>query len=107
MIENLYELVGGHETTEAATKRICEKILEDNSLRHFFQGTDMANLRSRQVMFISTLLGGRVYTGKDIHGAHARTRDHGLSERILTCSSSTFALAWRKWESSRKMARKS
>ena len=40
----------------------------------------MARLRSRQAMFISMLLGGRVYTGKSIHDAHARSRDHGLSD---------------------------
>jgi hemoglobin len=80
MIDNLYELVGGHQRIEAATKRFYEKVLEDDSLRPFFQRTDMAHLRSRQAMFISMLLGGRVYTGKDIHGAHVRVRDRGLSE---------------------------
>jgi len=30
-------------------------------------------------MFISMLLGGRVYT-KNIHDAHARSRDHGLND---------------------------
>jgi len=40
----------------------------------------MAHLRSRQDMFISMLLSGRVYTGKSIHDAHARSRDHGLSD---------------------------
>ncbi len=80
MIEHLYELVGGHETIKAATERFYEKVLEDDSLRPFFQGSDMAKVRSRQVMFISMLLGGRVYTGKDVHGAHARAREHGLSE---------------------------
>ena len=39
----------------------------------------MAHLRSRQVMFISMLLGGRVYTGKEIHAAHAAVREHGLT----------------------------
>lgn len=80
MIENLYELIGGHETIKAATERFYEKILEDEELRHFFGEADMAHLRSRQVMFVSMLLGGRVYTGKDIHGAHAAARDNGLSD---------------------------
>jgi hemoglobin len=80
MIENLYELIGGQKTIEAATKRFYEKIMEDESLRPFFQRTDMAHLRSRQTMFVSMLLGGRVYTGKDIHSAHGRVRDHGLNE---------------------------
>jgi len=80
MIENLYELIGGHETIKAATERFYERILEDDRLRHFFERTDMAHLRSRQVMFVSMLLGGRVYTGKEIRGAHTRARDHGLDD---------------------------
>ncbi len=49
----------------------------------------MAQLRSRQSMFISMLLGGRVvYTGKDIHAAHAHAREQGLNDghfdRFLT-----------------------
>ena len=79
MIENLYELIGGQETIKAATERFYERVLEDESLRPFFEGTDMAHLRSRQVMFISMLLGGRVYTGKEIHAAHAAVREHGLN----------------------------
>lgn len=80
MIENLYDLIGGHETIKVATERFYEKILEDESLRPFFERADMVHLRSRQVMFVSMLLGGRVYTGKDINGAHAAARDHGLTD---------------------------
>ena len=80
MIENLYELVGGQKVIEAATERFYHKVLEDSDLGHFFGRTDMAHLRSRQVMFIAMLLGGGVYTGKDIHVVHARSRDHGLNE---------------------------
>ena|SRR5690349_10327836 len=79
MIENLYELVGGQETIKAATERFYERVLKDERLGAFFEGTDMAHLRSRQVMFISMLLGGRVYTGKEIHAAHAAVREHGLT----------------------------
>ena len=80
MIENLYELIGGHETIKAATERFYERVLEDENLRHFFKDTDMAHLRSRQVMFVSMLLGGRVYTGKDIRGAHAAARVQGMKD---------------------------
>ena len=31
-------------------------------------------------MFVSMLLGGRVYTGKNIHDAHALSRDRGLND---------------------------
>jgi len=80
MFEDLYDLIGGRSTIEAATEVFYDKVLQDDSLRQFFERVDMAQLRSRQTMFISMLLGGRVYTGKDIHDAHARSRDHGLTD---------------------------
>ena len=79
MIEDLYELIGGRSTIESATELFYEKVLQDESLRHFFERVDMAHLRSRQAMLVSMLLGGRVYTGKSIRDAHAGSRDHGLN----------------------------
>jgi hypothetical protein len=41
----------------------------------------MANLRARQSMFISMLIGGEiVFTGKEIGAAHARAREQGLND---------------------------
>jgi hemoglobin len=80
MIENLYDLIGGQETIKAVTERFYERVLKDDSLRHFFGQTDMVHLRSRQVMLISMLLGGGIYTGKDLPSAHADARDHGLGD---------------------------
>ena len=80
MIENLFELIGGRQTIAAATERFYQRVREDDSLRHFFTQTDMAHLRSRQVMFIAMLLGGGVYTGKNIHDAHAVARNDGLND---------------------------
>jgi len=80
MIDKLYDLVGGRHTIAAATERFYQKVLKDDSLRHFFEGTDVVHLRSRQVMFVSMLLGGGVYTGKDIRGAHALARSQGLND---------------------------
>ncbi len=80
MVEDLYELIGGRSTIETATELFYDKVLQDDSLRPFFERADMAHLRSRQAMFISMLLGGRVYTGKDIQDAHAHSRDHGLKD---------------------------
>ncbi len=79
MIEDLYELIGGRSTITAATELFYSKVLEDENLRHFFDRIDMAHLRSRQIMFVSMLLGGRTYTGKDIHDAHSQFRDQGLN----------------------------
>jgi len=80
MIEDLFELIGGRSTIEAATELFYDKVLQDQNLQPFFEGIDMAHLRSRQAMFISMLLAGSVYTGKNIHEAHARSRNYGLTD---------------------------
>ncbi len=80
MVEDLYELIGGRSTIETATELFYNRVLQDDSLRQFFERVDMVHLRSRQSMFISMLLGGRVYTGKDIHSAHTCPRDQGLND---------------------------
>jgi hemoglobin len=80
MIEDLFDLIGGRRTIEAATEIFYDKVSQDDNLRHFFEGVDMAHLRSHQAMFISMLLAGRVYTGRNIHDAHAQSRDQGLND---------------------------
>jgi hemoglobin len=81
MIDDLFDLIGGNRTIRAATESFYDKVLADDSLRHFFKRTDMAHLRARQRMFISMLLGGpAAYTGKDVHEAHAWARNHGLHD---------------------------
>lgn len=80
MVEDLFELIGGRSTIEAATALFYDKVLKDDSLCHFFERADMVHLRSRQVMFVSMLLAGRVYTGRNIREAHADSRDLGLNE---------------------------
>jgi hemoglobin len=82
MIDELYDLIGGKRTVWAATESFYRRVLADETLRPFFAATDMEQLRSRQSMFISMLLGGRVvYTGKAISAAHERARLQGLSDR--------------------------
>ena len=82
MIDDLYELIGGKRAVWAATDGFYRRVLQDESLRHFFVSADMPHLRARQSMFISMLLGGRVvYTGKDIGAAHARARELGLTDK--------------------------
>lgn len=80
MIDKLYELVGGRHIISAATERFYKKVLQDDSLSPFFSGTDMDHLLSRQLMFISMLLGGGEYRGKDLRSAHALARNQGLND---------------------------
>jgi hemoglobin len=82
MINDLYETIGGRRTVQAAIESFYRRVLEDDTLRHFFDSTDMAHLRAGQSMFISMLLGGRVvYTGKEIAAAHVAARTKGLTEQ--------------------------
>lgn len=81
MIDELYDLIGGKRTITAATQAFYRRVLADDMLSPFFKTTDMAQLRARQSMFVSMLLGGRiVYTGKDIAAAHAHAREQGLND---------------------------
>lgn len=81
MIDDLYETIGGRQTINAAIESFYRRVLEDESLRPFFDSTDIAHLRAGQSMFVSMLLGGKVvYTGKEIGAAHAGARAKGLTE---------------------------
>lgn len=80
MINDLYETIGGRRTIQAAIESFYRRVLEDGTLRPFFDSTDMAHLRAGQSMFVSMLLGGKVvYTGKEIGAAHSGARDKGLT----------------------------
>jgi hemoglobin len=81
VIDDLYDLIGGRQTVWAATEAFYRRVFADDTLSPFFKTTDVAQLCSRQSMFISMLLGGRVvYTGKDIQAAHAPAREQGLND---------------------------
>jgi hemoglobin len=57
MVEDLYELIGGRSTIEAATELFYDKVLQDGSLHQFFERIDMAHLRSRKTpssMFLTS-----------------------------------------------------
>jgi len=81
VIDDLYDLIGGRQTVWVAIEIFYRRVFADDTLSPFFETTDMAQLCSRQSMFVSMLLGGRVvYTGKDIHAAHAHVREQGLND---------------------------
>ncbi len=81
MIDELYETIGGSQIVFKAVEIFYQRVLADESLKHFFRGTDMASLHARQSMFVSMLLGGRVvYTGKDIGDVHESVRLDGLTD---------------------------
>jgi hemoglobin len=79
--DELFDILGGSETVKAATEAFYKRVFADNTLRPFFDSTDVEQLLARQRMFLSMLLGGKTpYIGKDIAAAHAKAREQGLND---------------------------
>jgi hemoglobin len=77
----LFERIGGRSKINAAVELFYRRVQADERLSQFFGDVDMDQLRSRQSMFLTMLVGGRiVYTGKEIRAAHARPREDGLND---------------------------
>ena len=78
---DLCDRIGGHQRLEAAIESFYRRVLADESIKHFFSGTDMTHLRAHQKMFISAFVGGQEeYSGRDIAAVHARLRARGLND---------------------------
>ena len=81
MVHRLYEKVGGRTTINALVHVFYERVQADEKLSRFFSNTDMENLRARQAMFLSMLLGGeQQFTGRDLKAAHADSRRQGMDD---------------------------
>lgn len=81
MADTIYETIGGRLRIQAAVDLFYVKVFADPELKQFFEGVDAPALRSRQSMFVSMLLGGKiVYTGKDIRAAHGGARFKGMND---------------------------
>ena len=94
MLDTLHEMIGGRELVSAAIQVFYDRVLQDETLRHFFAASDMARVRAGQVMFVSMLLGGKVvYTGKDLSSAHAGARGQGLTDVHFTAFLAHFRAA--------------
>lgn len=72
MDQSLYEKVGGEEAISKVVDYFYnDLVLKDESVRHFFEHTNMDKQRSHQTKFISFALGGpKQYTGKSMAKAH-------------------------------------
>ncbi len=68
----LYERLGGRESIAAVVDSFYGRVLDDDRLAHFFEGTDMQRQRAHQTQFLSSIAGGPVeYTGGDMESVHA------------------------------------
>jgi hemoglobin len=72
MEHNLYEKIGGEEAIAKVVDYFYkELVLKDDSVKHFFEHTDMEKQRLHQTKFISFALGGpNQYSGNSMAKAH-------------------------------------
>jgi hemoglobin len=69
--QSIYERIGGRDAVEAVVSDFYDRVLEDPVLEPYFEDTDMQELYSHQVTFISAVAGGPVeYDGDDMETAH-------------------------------------
>ncbi|MCS7464121.1 group 1 truncated hemoglobin [Paenibacillus doosanensis] len=67
----LYEQLGGEDSISKVVDEFYKRILADDTIKHFFEHTDMEKQRRHQAKFISFALGGpNQYSGKSMAKAH-------------------------------------
>ncbi len=85
MSDNLYTQLGGEASVNAAVDLFYRKVLNDSSISHFFDATDMDAQHAKQKAFLTMVFGGpNNYTGTDMRTAHAPLVEKGLNEDHFT-----------------------
>ncbi|QIR16021.1 group I truncated hemoglobin [Shewanella aestuarii] len=81
MNKALFERIGGEAAVNAAVDIFYRKVLSDDSIKHFFDTTDMVAQHAKQKSFLTMAFGGpNHYTGLDMRKAHAPLVAKGLNE---------------------------
>jgi len=75
-----YETIGSEASVAEAVEKFYSKLTSDPDTAEFFENTDVAELQTRQRMFLTAALGGPdAYEGRDMRAAHAHlhlTEEH-------------------------------
>jgi hemoglobin len=78
---SLYEKLGGEAAVNAAVDIFYRKVLQDDRIKHWFDGTDMAKQAAKQKAFLTLAFGGpNNYKGEDMRRGHAHLVAKGLSD---------------------------
>jgi hemoglobin len=81
MAETLYEKLGGEKAVDAAVDIFYRKVLADDRINKYFEGTDMEKQAAKQKAFLTMAFGGpNSYTGKDMREGHAHLVKNGLND---------------------------
>ena len=81
LMTSLLERLGGAPAVNAAVDIFYRKVLADDRIAHFFEGTDMKRQAAKQKAFLIMVMGGPAnYTGKDMRAGHAHLVERGLDD---------------------------
>ncbi len=81
MSQSVYEKIGGDAAVNAAVDLFYRKVLADDRINGFFDGTDMEKQAAKQKAFLTMALGGpNNYTGADMRKGHAHLVEKGLND---------------------------
>jgi len=81
MSDNLFDRIGGEAAVDAAVDLFYRKVLADDRINSWFEGTDMDNQRAKQKAFLTMAFGGpNNYSGKDLRAGHAHMVAKGLND---------------------------
>ncbi|MDR0481436.1 MAG: group 1 truncated hemoglobin [Gallionellaceae bacterium] len=76
---SVYDQIGGAAAVDAAVDIFYRKVLQDDRIKHYFDGVDMSKQSAKQKAFLTMALGGpNNYTGEDMRKGHAHLK--GLND---------------------------
>ena len=78
---SLYTELGGAKALDAVVDAFYKKVLADDRVKGFFDGTDIVRQAKKQKAFLSFAFGGpNTYTGQRMSDAHAHLVARGLND---------------------------
>jgi hemoglobin len=78
---SLFNDLGGAKALDAVVDVFYKKVLADDRVNGFFEGTDMAQQARKQKAFLTFAFGGpNKYTGKNMADGHAHLVARGLND---------------------------
>jgi hemoglobin len=84
--ETIYAQIGGFATVRGVVEDFYDRLIKEDTLRHYFVGIDMSRLIRHQTDFVCMVMGGPVdYTGRQLRDSHRHLAncllDGGLEEK--------------------------
>lgn len=80
-MSSLYDQIGGESALNLAVDLFYKKVLADDRINRFFEGTDMKSQAAKQKSFLTFAFGGpNRYSGRAMRAAHTKVVLLGLND---------------------------